>query len=184
MSGRSRESPARRRERHGQIEDPEVVLAAALRFLEARSRSITEVRRRLTGAGYRPELVDGAITRLIELGVLDDEQFARLWIESRDRARPRGERALRQELALKGVDRALVDELLEDRRVGTGGDTSSIDDDAALKLLRRHARTLDRVGEPRVRRQRAYALLARNGFDSDTASDAIRRHEERRAASD
>jgi regulatory protein len=155
------------------VEDPDAVLAAALRFLEARSRSIAEVRRRLTDAGYQSALIEGAITRLIELGVLDDEVFARAWIESRDRARPRGERTLRQELALKGIDRGLVDQLLEERR-GEGGDDSSVDAAAAERLLARHARSLDRIADPRQRRQRAYALLARNGFDPDTASAAIR----------
>ena len=81
------------------------MLEAAARFLETRSRSVAEVRRRLTSAGYRPELVDGAIARLLDLGVLDDEAFARAWVESRDRARPRGERAIRDELRLKGIDR-------------------------------------------------------------------------------
>jgi regulatory protein len=145
-----------------------------LRFLEARSRSVAEVRRRLGDAGYRTELVEGAIARLIDLGVLDDEMFARLWIESRDRARPRGERALRQELALKGVDRAIVDEVLDERR-SEGGDETLVDAEAAERVLARHARTLDRVADPRLRRQRAYALLARNGFDPETASQAVRR---------
>jgi regulatory protein len=165
---------AERRVEHAAVDDPEVVLAAGLRFLEARSRSVVEVRRRLGGAGYRTELVEGAIARLIELGVLDDEMFARLWIESRDRARPRGERALRQELAVKGVDRAIVDELLDERR-GEGGDETLVDAEAAERVLARHARTLDRVADPRLRRQRAYALLARNGFDPETASQAVRR---------
>ena len=62
------------------------------------------MRRRLTSAGYRSELVEGAIDRLIELGMLDDDVFARSWVESRDRARPRGEHALRDELRLKGID--------------------------------------------------------------------------------
>ena len=42
----------------------------------------SEVRRRLTGAGYQPDLVEGAITRMTELGMLDDETFARAWVES------------------------------------------------------------------------------------------------------
>ena len=48
--------------------------------------------------------------------MLDDEAFARAWVESRDRARPRGERAIRQELGLKGVDRSTVDLVLSERR--------------------------------------------------------------------
>ena len=65
---------------------------------------MAETRRRLADAGYRPELIDGAIARLLAIGLLDDELFARGWIESRDRARPRGEMALRRELGLRGVD--------------------------------------------------------------------------------
>jgi regulatory protein len=177
VAGR-RTTYAERRERKAAVDDPAVVLEAAVRFLEARSRSVAEVRRRLTTAGYRSELVEGAVERLLELGMLDDEAFARLWVESRDRARPRGERAIRQELALKGVDRVTVDLVLAERREATAGvgdgaddldvDTpASADEAAARRLLARHARSLARVADPRQRRQRAYALLARNGFDPE-----------------
>lgn len=104
-------------------------------------------------------------------------------VESRDRARPRGERALRQELALKGVDRAIVDALFDERR-GETGDESSVDAEAAERVLGRHAAKLARVADPRARRQRAYALLARSGFDSETATRAIRNLLEREADSD
>ena len=178
MAGRrSRETLAERQERRAAVDDPEVVLEAAARFLEARSRSVAEVRRRLGRAGYRPELVEGAIARLTELGMLDDEAFGRAWVESRDRARPRGEIALRRELALKGVDRAMVDELLAERRDGAptaadDGEAVSVDLAAARRLLARNERALGRVADPRVLRQRAYALLARNGFDPDTCRQA------------
>lgn len=176
MGASRRKSFAERREQRAAVDDPELVLAAAVRFLESRARSTTEVRRRLAGAGYRPELVDGAMARLVELGMLDDEAFARSWIESRDRARPRGEHALRRELQLKGVDRTVIDALLAGRAetAAEGGGVTSADDDAAARLLARHARALDRVVDPRARRQRAYALLARHGFDPETCSSASR----------
>jgi regulatory protein len=176
--GGRRATFAERKERRAQVEDPVAVLEAAARFLEPRARSVSEVRRRLTGAGYRPNLVEGAITRMLELGMLDDEAFARAWVESRDRARPRGERAIRAELGLKGVDRVTVDLVLAERREAQSG----IDDDsggavspdlaAAERLLGRHRRSLDRVADPRQRRQRAYALLARNGFDPEVCREA------------
>ena len=132
---------------------------------------MAEVRRRLTGAGYRADLVEGAIQRLLELGMLDDEAFARAWVESRDRAHPRGERAMRSELGLKGVDRASVDLVLAERReshpASEDDDGLSPDRVAAERLIVRHRRALDRVADPRRRRQRAYALLARNGFDPE-----------------
>jgi regulatory protein len=166
------------------VDDPEIVLAAGLRFLEARSRSVEEVRRRLADAGYRAELVTAAIERLTVIGLLDDDLFARGWIESRDRARPRGESALRRELSLRGVSREVIGEALAERRdeavaksiVWAAGGTDADDDDevraspdeaAARRLIERRQRDFDRIADPRKRQQRAYALLARNGFDPD-----------------
>jgi regulatory protein len=170
---RRKPSPAERRERLAAVDDPEVVLAAALRFLESRQRSVAEVRRRLTTAGYRAELIEGAIERLLALGILDDEAFTAAWVESRDRARPRGERALRRELQVKGVGRELVDAAMDQRRPEPGGEADP-DIVAAERLVARHASALARVADPRKRRQRAYALLARNGFDPSIASDVVR----------
>lgn len=166
---RRREGFNEKRERLGAVDDPAIVLEAALRFLEPRQRSIGEVRRRLSRVGYQPELVEGAIARLVELGMLDDQAFARTWIESRDRARPRGERALRFELARKGIDRQTAADVIADREV----EMPDADADAARRLLERNAGVLARVADPRARRQRAYALLSRNGFDSETAVAAI-----------
>jgi regulatory protein len=172
VSGRRRESFGEKRERRAAVDDPAVVLEAAARFLEARARSIGEVRRRLTSAGYQADLVEGAITRLGELGMLDDEAFAKAWVESRDRARPRGERALADELRLRGVDRTVIVAALDERREASAATESdedeiapSADEAAAIRLLERNSRLLARVADPRARRQRAYALLARNGFD-------------------
>jgi regulatory protein len=182
VAGRRREHPAVARERRAAVDDPQVVLDAALRFLEARSRSIAEVRRRLTRAGYRADLVEAAIERLTGLGMLDDAAFARAWVASRDRARPRGASALRRELALKGVERSVVDEVLAERAAGdvllmdgpgTDGEhgTEGAERAAAERLLARRAAALGRIADPRVRRQRAYALLARNGFDAETCRE-------------
>ena len=167
------------RAERAEIDDPTLVMGAALRFLESRARSTAEVRQRLVTHGYRPDLVENCLSRLTELGMLDDEAFARAWVESRDRARPRGERALRAELHQKGVERAIVDAVLEDR-ADTSDDPSGpgVDEDAARRLLIKNARALERIADPRARRQRAHALLARNGFDPDTASRVARETQE------
>ncbi len=180
---RPRKSEAERRADKAEVDDPEVVLAAALRFLETRSRSVAEVRRRLARAGYRADLVEGAIARLTELGMLDDSAFAAQWVESRDRAHPRGEHALIVELRQKGIDAPTIAATLRDRReAAVRWDGSVPPDDpepdphpdaaAARRLLTRNARALERIADPRQRRQRAYALLARNGFDPETCREA------------
>ncbi len=163
---------------------------AAARFLEARPRSVAETRRRLTHAGYPPPLVEEVLGRLAELGYLDDGAFARAWVESRDRAHPRGEAALRRELTLKGLDRDVVDAVLEERRASgdgqrlpgsqratgtapaSGGDSAEATPDpdelAARRILGHRAAVLLREPDPRRRRAKAYALLARHGFDPGT----------------
>jgi regulatory protein len=132
---------------------------------------VAEVRRHLVSAGYRPALVEGAIARLLELGMLDDEAFARAWVESRDRARPRGAIALRRELRLKGI--AAVIEARAEAAIAPE-DGVDVDEAAARRLLERHRRALDRIADPRSRRQRAYALLARNGFDPEICARLAR----------
>jgi regulatory protein len=176
-SRRRRASYAERRAERAKVEDPAEVLEAAARYLEARPRSMSEVRRRLTTMGYRSALVDGAVTRLTEMGYLDDEAFARSWVASRDRARPRGGHALRRELQLKGVDRETIDAVLDEREEDTAGDgePASADEAAAERLLAKKRASLLREPDPRKRLQKAYALLARNGFPPDVCSTVSRR---------
>ncbi len=143
------------------------VMEAAAAFLAVRPRSIDETRKRLGKLGYPPALVEQVLGQLTELNYLDDAEFARLWVESRDRARPRGEFTLRRELALKGVARSVVDEVLAER--SEAGDEP--DRAAALALLDRRRAALEREPDDRRRRQRAYALLARNGFDPDVCRE-------------
>ena len=127
---------------------------------------MAETRRRLRHLGYRNGLVEQVVERLVEMGYLDDAAFAQAWIESRDRVRPRGEGALRRELALKGVPGETVAAALDERSeqaVMDGGP----DPAAAVRLLERRRSSLEREEDPRKRLQKAYALLARNGFDPE-----------------
>ncbi len=152
--------------------DPTPLMDAAAAFLAVRPRSVAETRRRLRHLGYPDALVDSVVERLLEMDYLDDAAFARAWVESRDRAHPRGESALRRELALKGVARQVVDEVIGERAgVETGGDPNRR---AAEALLERRRASLERVPDAARRRQKAYALLARNGFDPETCRDASR----------
>ncbi len=162
------------------------MLDAAARFLEARQRSVAEVRRKLAGLGYRAPLVNEAVARLGDLGYLDDKAVARAWVASRDRARPRGEYALRRELQLKGVAPDIISMVLEERagsaRAGPGAAhrdgvddraASDADREAAHRLLERRSSSLQREPDLRRRRAKAYALLARNGFAPDVCTSVV-----------
>ncbi len=139
-------------------------------FLAARPRSVAETSKRLVQQGYPAPLVDGVVTRLIEMNYLDDEEFARAWVESRDRARPRGQQGLRRELALKGVPREVIDDVLARREESAAGEDPDLL--AARALLERKRASLGREPDLNRRRQKAYGLLARNGFDPETCREA------------
>jgi regulatory protein len=152
-------------------------MEAAAAFLAVRSRSVDETRKRLVHLGYPAAIVEKVLERLIEIGYLDDLAFARAWVESRDRARPRGAVALRRELGRKGVPEDVVAEVLADRTQLAAGDTDPVADGgdpdraAARRLIERRSSTLRREADPRRRRQKAYALLARNGFAPDVCHE-------------
>jgi len=162
---------AKARELRGELTDPGPVMEAAAAFLAVRPRSVAETSGRLRKQGYPAALVEDVLTRLIEMNYLDDEQFARAWVESRDRARPRGEQGLRRELVLKGVPRDVIDAVMAERDESAGGEDPDLA--AASALLERKRSSLEREGDVRKRRQKAYALLARSGFDSGTCRVAV-----------
>ena len=174
MAGRRKrstpQSVAAARELRGQLTDAAPVMEAAAAFLTVRQRSVAETSKRLKQLGYPPALVESVVTRLIEMHYLDDEAFAQAWVESRDRARPRGEQGLRRELALKGVAREIVDEVMAQREQSSAGEDPELA--AAHTLLERRRASLEREPDSQRRRRKAYALLARNGFDPQTCSVA------------
>jgi regulatory protein len=164
-------------------------MEAATAFLAVRPRSVAEVRRRLRHLGFQAALADSVVDRLEKLGYLDDRTFAAAWVESRDRARPRGMLALRQELARKGIDRLVAEEVLAERASAASeraaaeepgvdllrrsGHSDAADLEAATRLLHKRAGSLSRESDPRRRQQRAYALLARHGFTPDVCRQAV-----------
>ena len=136
-------------------------LAAALHFLSYRPRSIREMERRLEGR-YPPHTIDRTIAYLIELHYLDDEAFNTQWITSRERRRPRGKTALRQELLRLGVQRELIEQALEQTDEATNASNAG----------RKYAeRLISRGSSPQEFRTRLTAYLQRRGFGYGTARD-------------
>jgi len=125
----------------------------ALNFLSFRPRSEAEVRRNLREKAVEEEIVEAAVERLTQAGLLDDREFARYWVENRLQFKPRGARALRQELWEKGVPDAIIAETLE-----------SFDaEDVARRVAEAGARRMAHL-EPADFRQKLSAYMARRGF--------------------
>jgi len=138
---------------------------AALTLLDFRPRSMEELRGRLLRRSFDPSLVEEALTKLQEQGIVDDRQFARFWVENRQGYRPRGARLLQTELRSKGIDREVIDTVLP----GAGEE-----EDAAYRVAERKARSLKGV-DWREFRRRVGDHLARRGFSYETASVVTRR---------
>ena len=137
--------------------------SVALRYLASRSRSESEMRRRLRRDFDEP-IVDAIIGELKDSGLIDDAAFAGAWAEARNARRPRSARAVRKELLAKGVGRVTADEAVSD-----------LDDDesafrAGLSAARRNAGLDDDAFKRRM-----WGFLQRRGYGSAVTRRAIER---------
>lgn len=95
--------------------ETDLAFQRAVRYLGMRPRSSAEIVAYLKRKEYDEQIVDVVVKRLHEQGYLDDEAFARFWVDNRNRFRPRGAQALRHELRQKGVERDTIESTLEDQ---------------------------------------------------------------------
>jgi regulatory protein len=140
---------------------------AAVRYLAGRPHTVAEIHRHLRSKKFEAETIDHAIDRLRAQRYVDDEAFARWWVEQRERFKPRGHRALRTELAQKGVGRDVVDLVLGERAP-----------DADVEQARRAlSRPLTRWADmpDAEKRRKIHTYLAARGFDYDTIDEVTRR---------
>jgi regulatory protein len=144
-----------------QLESADKAFQAALRFLEARPRSASEVRERLARKEFAPPAIDAALERLVQLELIDDAAFARLWVENRQASRPRGTSALREELRRKGVSADVAAHVLSDEELT--GDEPARAMALARTALRKYAGAADRATFTR----RLGGYLQRRGFRFD-----------------
>jgi regulatory protein len=149
-----------------QLQDAqEVAFQRALRFLSYRPRAVNEVEKKLSEHGFDEQEIETVVTRLKEGGLLDDEQFARMWVENRSSFRPRGRRVLTMELRHKGVPEDSIQLALQETQSET-----NLAYQAALKQARR-LNGLDWQGF----REKLSAFLARRGFSYGTIAPVVRR---------
>ncbi len=138
---------------------------AAVRFLGPRPRSVAEIQRRLRTKRFDDDAIDRAIDKLRAQGYIDDEAFARYWVEQRDTHRPRGERAIVSELMQKGISREVIDVVVRER----GSDAEV---ERAREAIRRPLTrwlTLSEVD----RKRKIQQYLAQRGFSYDTIDEVI-----------
>lgn len=108
--------------------------------------------------GVNKAVTERVFARLVEKGYVDDEKFARFWVENRNQRKGISSRKLRAELAAKGVASDIVE-----RQLAAGGRS---DNDELQKIIAKKKRQYPDE-------QKFMQYLARQGFSYDDIKNAL-----------
>lgn len=143
-----------------------VARAIVLRQLTGSPKSRAQLSDTLARRGVPEDVAEAVLDRFEEVDLVDDEEFARQWVQTRHTGRGLARRALSHELRNRGIDD-------ETARSAVG----EIDDDAELaaarELVRRRLPSMT-SDDPARRTRRLAGMLARKGYASGVAMRAIR----------
>jgi regulatory protein len=149
-----------------------------LRLLTARARSRAELIGKMAKHGYPDEVAEAVLSRLVSVGLVDDEDFAAQWVRSRHTYSGKGKRALAAELRTKGVDAEVIAAALDG--IDAGAERGRAEQLVERKLRRE---VLAEGDDPKVMR-RLVGMLARRGYNQTMAvavvTDALAAERERR----
>ena len=138
---------------------------AALRYLGIRPRTGNQLQSYLLEKGFSSEIAEEVCRSCKEQKYLDDQAFARQWVDERLRLKPRSSYMLRMELQQRGVEKAIVEEAVS--AVSREDELS-----AARALIEKKVRRLQGPPNPDEER-RLLSMLMRKGF-SHTIVQQIR----------
>jgi regulatory protein len=134
--------------------------------LTGRARSRSELATKLASKGVPDEVAIRLLDRFEDVGLVDDEAFARSWVESRQAGKGLARRALAQELRRKGVGDEVAREVLDEVDPEDEVET-------ARTLVRRKLRSVARLERDAAVRRLA-GMLARKGYPPGVAFRVVR----------
>jgi regulatory protein len=134
----------------------------ALNYLSYRPRSEAELQSYLLKSDFAEATVADVLDRLREVGLVDDDAFARYWVENRARFRPRGKRMLVQELRQKDIASSVIETTL----------TQYDEVAAAQQVAAEQARRLAHL-PPDLFRRRLWDRMMRRGFSPDIIQEVL-----------
>jgi len=133
-------------------------------LLKFRLRSVNELAGRLKLKKIPEDTIKEVISFLKEKRFIDDNIFARAWIDSRLK-RPLGLRRIKQELRQKGVAKEIIE--AQTAKVKDYSEVTTVLDLAKKRLNR--LKGIDRLSAKR----RVYAYLVRRGFSPEVVIDTL-----------
>ena len=139
----------------------------AMHLLESMDRTRAELERKLQAGEYPREAVEAALAYVESFGYLDDRRYARHYVECKKEGR--GKARLKMELAQKGVDRSIIEEVLEEAELDDCRDT-------IRELVRKRRRGSGPMDDRE--RQRIYGYLMRKVFSSSDILSVLKEKED------
>jgi len=137
----------------------------AFLLLKFRQRSEGELYRRLKKKKFEEEVITKTISFLKDKRFIDDELFAKSWIESRLK-RPLGLRKIENELNIKGVDRKIIErQILEIKKHYT-------EEEIVNRVAQERFSKFKGI-EQQAAKRRLYGYLLRRGFSPEVISGVV-----------
>ena len=90
-----------------------------LDLLSRRPHGTKELIKKLCEKGHEKESAEKACDRLLELGLLNDEEFARILANELYERKGYGVKRIKQELAFRGIDREIAENAIESLDIDT-----------------------------------------------------------------
>lgn len=137
-----------------------------LNLLTTRARTRSELSDDLTRRGFDGDVIRVVLDRFVEVGLLDDADFAAQWVTSRHRHQGLARRALADELRRKGVDQETAGVALAE----LGQDDERA---CARVLVEKKLPSMARLEHP-VATRRLVGMLARKGYSGGIAYEVVR----------
>lgn len=106
---------------------------------------------------FDPDVAQGAVERLCEIGMLSDERFARLYAEELYYKKSMGKRRILYELAAKGIDRELANTALDEI-------ICDDEEDNVQRIVDILSKKYYNIGNDEKQRRRAWNALQRLGY--------------------
>jgi regulatory protein len=145
-----------------ELDEHEVAYQRSLNLIKYRPRSSEEIIRNLEKHKTNTEVIDGVLERLHRSGLVNDELFARNWVENRIEFRPRGRRALIAELRKFGIEQEIIEQVLD------GLDEEPL----AYRVAEKYTRKLEKLEWFDFRRKLT-GYLTRRGFGFDVITPVV-----------
>ncbi|MEW6170510.1 MAG: regulatory protein RecX [Candidatus Omnitrophota bacterium] len=139
---------------------------AAFRLLKFRERSEKELRDRLKKKKFDDLTIKETIAYLKKIDLLNDNNFAIKWAESRIK-KPYGAKRIIYELKQKGIEAKIIDKTLADIK------SRYNEYDLARQILESQIKTIKKDQDLFKTKARLYNFLIRRGFSYDVAADTI-----------